>query len=157
MHSFQTDAVAQVFDAYPPAIREQALRLRELIFEVAAETPIVGRVEETVKWGEPAYVAYGKRRQATNTASQPGPRFTPKEKIIGSAVRIGWKASDPDRVRLLFHCQTTLVDSFRERFAREFTFEGNRAIVFQNGGALSLKSLKACIEASLTYHAKVTG
>jgi hypothetical protein len=50
--------------------------------------------------------------------------------MIGSAVRIGWKKSDPDRYRLLFDCQTHLVDSFRERFLNQFTFEGNQAIVF---------------------------
>jgi Domain of unknown function (DU1801) len=156
MHPFQTDAVARVYDAYPPAIRERALRLRALIFEVAARAPSVGRIEETLKWGEPAYAAYGKRLLKATSASPTGPRFTPKEKIIGSAVRIGWKASDPDRVRLLFHCQTTLVDSFRERFPREFTFEGNRAMVFESGDALPLKSLAACIAASLTYHAKTS-
>lgn len=156
MHPFQSHTVARVYDAYPPAIRERALRLRELICEVAARTPDVGRIEETLKWGEPAYVAYGKLTAAANTTSKSAPRFEPKEKLIGSTVRIGWKASDPDRVRLLFHCQTPLVDSFREQFRGEFTFDGNRAIVFAKGDDLSVEALSVCVAAALTYHLRTT-
>jgi hypothetical protein len=160
--AFQSTAVAQVFDSYPPAIRKHALRLRELIFEVAKKTSAVDRIEETLKWGEPAYVAYASTlahkpaRVPTSTkqsrTKQTGPRFRPKERIIGSAVRIGWKANDPDRVRLLFQCQTTLIDSFHERFADEFTFEGNRAIVFEKDDVLPREALAICIAAALTYH-----
>ena len=32
------------------------LQLRELIMKTAAATPEVGRLEETLKWGEPAYL-----------------------------------------------------------------------------------------------------
>jgi hypothetical protein len=162
--AFQSTAVAQVFDSYPPAIRKHALRLRELIFEVAKKTCAVDRIEETLKWGEPAYVAYSSPAQASalehagahtkrNTTEHRGPRFAVKERVIGSAVRIGWKASDPERVRLLFHCQTTLIETFRERFRVEFTFEGNRAIVFEKDDVLPNDELAFCIAAALTYHA----
>jgi Domain of unknown function (DU1801) len=132
---FQSNEVADTYAAYPQAIRERALHLRALIFEVAKKTPGVGHVEETLKWSEPAYIAYAGRA----------------ERIIGSAVRIGWKKSDPDRYRLLFHCQTTLVDSFRERIPNVFTFEGNRAIVFGVDDKIPERATAQCIATSLTY------
>ncbi len=132
---FQNDDVARVFDAYPLDIYQRALRLRALIFEVAKKTPGVGHVEETLKWSEPAYIAYALRA----------------ERVIGSAIRIGWKKSDPDHYRLLFHCQTTLVDSFREQFPNEYNFEGNRAIVFGIDDKIPERATAQCIAASLTY------
>jgi hypothetical protein len=47
--------VARVFEAYPAPTRRGLLRLRQLIFDTAAKAG-VGRLEETLRWGEPAYV-----------------------------------------------------------------------------------------------------
>jgi hypothetical protein len=41
---------------YPSGIRKQLLVLRELIFAAAQASKGVGELEETLKWGEPAYV-----------------------------------------------------------------------------------------------------
>ena len=109
MHAFSNPAVAAVFDAYPADVRAQLLALRELIFEVAASTPGVGELQETLKWGEPAYL-------------------TPHTKS-GSTVRLGYKRKQPDTYALYVNCQTTLIDTFRAMFGDEFNFEGNRAVV----------------------------
>jgi hypothetical protein len=58
---FQNNDVARVFGSYPLAIRNRPLALRSLIFDVAKKTPGVERVEETLKWGETAYLAYAAR------------------------------------------------------------------------------------------------
>lgn len=132
MHAFNNPAVAAVFDAYPSDVRAQLLALRELIFEVAASTPGVGALQETLKWGEPAYL-------------------TPHTKS-GSTVRIGFKPSQPDQYALYVNCQTTLIDTFRAMFGDEFNFEGNRAVVFQVGDTPPADALALCIAAALTYH-----
>lgn len=132
MKSFQNVAVAQAFEAYPPNMRPKLLALRELIFSVAASTPGVGKLEESLKWGEPAYL-------------------TPQSKS-GSTVRIGWKCSSPTQYAMYFHCQTNLVDTFRTLFPGEFKFEGNRAIVFTEFDAVPMDSLAFCVAAALTYH-----
>lgn len=129
---FQSSAVAKVFDAYPSGMRCSLLVLRELIFETAASTPGVGELEETLKWGEPAYVT--------------------SQSKSGSTVRIGWKKSDPTRYAMYFHCQTNLVETFRTLFPKELKFEGNRAIVFTECDAVPKDSLAFCIAAALTYH-----
>ena len=132
MKPFDNAAVAQAFEAYPVNFRRQLLALRELIFQTAASTEGVGMIEETLKWGEPAYVT--------------------SQSKSGSTVRIGWKKSNPSQYAMYFHCQTNLVDTFRALFSSEFKFEGNRAIVFNEHDAVPTDSLAFCIAAALTYH-----
>ena len=83
------------------------------ILDTALETEGVGGLEETLRWGEPSYIT--------------------KVSKSGSTVRIGWKESNPRQYGLYFHCSTKLVDTFREIHGDRFTFEGNRAIIFDEG------------------------
>jgi hypothetical protein len=129
---FQNAVVAQVFEAYPSNVRKKLLALRELIFKTAASTQGVGELEETLKWGEPAYI-------------------TSKSKS-GSTVRIDWKKSKPSQYAMYFHCQTNLVETFRTLFPNEFKFESNRAIIFTESEVVPTDSLAFCVAAALTYH-----
>jgi len=130
-------AVAAVIATYPPAIQQDVLALRWLILSLAEGIPAVGAIEETLKWGEPAFLT-------TETGS-------------GSTVRIGWKPARPDEYALYFNCQTRLVDDFREMFGDTLRCEGNRAIVFRSGQALPVAELGNCIAMALTYHAAKRG
>src|ERR1700712_2541448 len=65
MMPFSNSAVARIFDAYPPALRDKLLVLRALVFTTAASTAGVGEIEETLKWGEPAYVTTESRSGST--------------------------------------------------------------------------------------------
>ena len=126
--------VARVFRTYPAPMRRRLLRLRRLIFDTAASAG-VGPVEETLRWGEPAYV--------TTTGS-------------GSTIRINRRRKDPTRYAMYFHCRTSLVDTFRTAFPDTFTFEGNRAIVFDQSDRVPAQELAVCIATALTYHRKVS-
>jgi hypothetical protein len=121
--------VAQKFQSYPDDIRQKLMYLRELILDVASDTPEIGILEETLKWGEPSYLA--KR---------------------GSTVRIDWKKSSPDHYAIYFNCNTKLVDTFKEIYSDLFNFDGNRAIVFHEKDPVPAVALKHCIELSLRYH-----
>ena len=123
--------VAATFDGYPKGIRTKALRLRELIFEVAAVTAGVGEIEETLKWGEPAYLT--------------------SETKSGSTIRIAWKKSQPDQYSMYFICTTNLVETFRSLFPSDFAYEGNRALHFKQGDAVPEDALRFCIAAALTH------
>ncbi len=133
MTPFASQAVADKFDAYPDQARVAMLALRELVFQTARETDGVGAIEETLKWGEPAYLTRGKS---------------------GSTVRIDWKARAPQQYAMYFNCQTTLVETFRTMFPNDFQFEGNRALVFQLHAVMPKDALAMCIAAALTYHLK---
>jgi hypothetical protein len=126
--------VVQVFETYPPNIRKNLLVLRALILRTAASTEGVGELEETLKWGEPAYLT--------------------SQSKSGSTIRIAWKKSAPSQYAMYFNCQTGLVDTFRSMFPRDFKFEGNRAIVFEASDKVPTDTLAFCIAAALTYHCK---
>jgi len=128
---FKDPGVAALFSAYPRDVRKRLLSLRKLIFDVAKRTPGVGPLEETLKWGQPSYLT-----------SQSG---------SGSTIRIDRLKKDENGCAVYFHCQTTLVDSFKERYRDEFEFEGNRALLFRAGRKIPMKALGHCISMALTY------
>jgi hypothetical protein len=132
MTPFKSSVVAQVFDSYPANMRRKLLALRELVLRTAAATPGVGELEEALKWGEPAYLTSASRS--------------------GSTIRLGWKKSKPAQVAIYFNCRTTLVESFRTMFPGDFSFEGNRALVFDASAPVPTDALCICIAAALTYH-----
>lgn len=124
--------VQAVFDSYPPVLREKLLSLRQLILDTGSKTDGVGELEETLKWGEPAYVTINKS---------------------GSTVRIDRKKKS-DSYAMYFNCNTTLVETFRNLFPNDFIFEGSRALVFDINAKLPRKELAFCIGIALTYHQK---
>ncbi|WP_324753200.1 DUF1801 domain-containing protein [Roseovarius sp. Pro17] len=123
--------VLQAFQEVSPPHRKALLDVRQLIFDVAGNDPRIGPIEETLRWGEPAYV-------------------TTKNKT-GSTIRLGIEkiSSMP---ALFFNCNTTLVEEFRQQFGGSLTFSKNRAVILDGElGPLSC-ALKTCIAAALTYH-----
>ena len=134
--AFQTPEVASVFAAYPPALRDRLLRLRQLIFETAEATEGVGPLQEALKWGQPSYL-------------------TPRTKS-GTTIRIDTVKSEPGRYALYVHCQTDLVTAFREMYPDALTCEGNRAVLFDEQDPLPEDVLRHCIALALTYHARKT-
>ncbi len=129
MHRVNNKDVAAKLQSYPEDIRPRLMQLRELILDVAAGNPDIGDLEETLKWGEPSYLA-----------------------DEGSTVRIGWKRSRPECYAVYFNCNTKLVDTFKETYSDLFTFEGNRAIVFHREDEVPTSALEHCILLSLRYH-----
>lgn len=55
MTPFANSDVAAKFNSYPKNVRPKLLALRELVLKTAALIDGVGEIEETLKWGEPAY------------------------------------------------------------------------------------------------------
>ncbi|MEQ1620817.1 MAG: DUF1801 domain-containing protein [Methylococcales bacterium] len=131
MKPFASAEVAAKFNAYPPHVRPKLLALREFIFQTASTVDGAGEIEESLKWGEPAYVTRNKS---------------------GSTIRIDWKQKEPNHYAMYFNCQTNLVETFRTLFPNDFNFEGNRALVFGLEDKIPKDSLAVCVAASLTYH-----
>jgi Domain of unknown function (DU1801) len=130
---FADPAVEAHFAAYPPAARKALLALRALVSDTARRTQGVGELAEVLKWNEPAYGTV---------------------KGAGSTVRIDWKAKHPDQYAMYFHCQSGLVDEFRQMFPHDFRFEGERAIVFRLGEHVPTDALGICIAMALTHHSR---
>ncbi|MGE5147580.1 MAG: DUF1801 domain-containing protein [Candidatus Eiseniibacteriota bacterium] len=129
---FSDARVAAVFAAFPDDLRARLLELRGLILDTARATPRIGELVETLKWGEPAYL--------------------PKTPRVGTTVRINALKGSTDRFAVYFHCQTTLVETFRELYPDVFSFRDNRALVFAARERLPARALRHCIALALTYH-----
>ena len=116
------------FESYPKDARRQLECVRKLILKIAAENEL-GDVEETLKWGEASFYVKG-----------------------GSAVRLDWKPKNPSVIKVFFHCQTRLVETFKEIYRNEFEYEGKRAIVIPLHANIEQVSLGHCIGLALKYH-----
>lgn len=128
---FGSPEVAAVFQACPRDIRTKLLFLRQLIFDVASETAGVGELEETLKWRQPSYITSQSRS--------------------GSIIRIDRVKSQAGQYAIYFHCQTTLVATFKETYADKFKYDGNRSIIFNVNDKIPVRELSHCLSLALTY------
>ncbi|SFC94640.1 hypothetical protein [Pseudoalteromonas denitrificans] len=121
--------VLEKFNAYPEEVKLKLNFIRSLIFDIAQEFEL-GEVTESLKWGEPSL----------NVKN-------------GSAVRIDWKANEPEQYVIYFNCKTKLVDTFKTLYTDgSLNFENNRSIVFLLSDLIPLVQVKHCISLSLRYH-----
>ncbi len=115
------------FTSYPEPARRVLENVRRLILSVAAEKGL-GPVEESMKWGEASYRVKG-----------------------GTPLRIDWKPDQPDRINVYFHCQTRLIETFREIYPQAFDYEGRRALLIPLDSNIDHLPLAHCIELALKY------
>ena len=126
---FDNPDVAAAFDTFDADARDTLLAIRQLIFETAEDTDGVGRLDEALRWGQPAYL-------------------TPETRS-GSTIRLG--SPMPGKVALYAHCQTTLIEEFHEQFP-EFEIEPKRAAYLSVGKQLPELAVVWLARAALTYH-----
>lgn len=133
-YPFANPAVKAVFDGFPDEIRAMALSLRGLIFDVAADTPQVGRLKEALRWGQPSYL-------------------TP-ETGSGSTLRIG--PAKNGGCALFAHCATDIISTYAARFHACERIEGNRAVIFKDTSEIVPDRLRLLVCHGLTYHLRDT-
>jgi len=124
-----SSAVTAVFESHPPATRRRLMELRRLILDTAAATAGVGRIEETLKWGQISYLTAETRSGTT---------------IRIDANKIG--------IAMFVNCKTDLVARYRENYPKTFVYEGDRAVLFEDGKSIDDDALRHCIAMALTYH-----
>ena len=122
-----------VFKAYPPDLRTRLMALRELVFDTADRTAGVGRLTETLKWGQPSYLT--------------------EETGSGTTVRID-RLKTGGGYAAYFHCQSGLIEQFRELYPDTFKYQGKRTILFESGDRVPAKQLRHCLALALTHHSR---
>ena len=132
VHRLLDPAVKAAFAAYPQEMRYALEELRETILTVADAVKGVGKIEESLKWGQPAY--------------------RPVSPQTGTTLRLGPVTGSQDEYALFFHCQTTLADDFEQLYPGMFRIADNRALVFGLGDVAPDLPLRHCIALALTYH-----
>src|SRR5438477_80389 len=85
---------------------------------------LLAALKEALKWGQPSYLT-------SETGS-------------GSTIRIDQVKSDENQVAVLFHCQTDLVETFRELYPK-LSYSGNRAILLDANANLPEAELRHCV------------
>src|SRR5882757_2606331 len=125
-------AVDAVFRAYPKPLKAKLLALRRLILDTARTTKGVGAVQETLKWGQPSYLT--------------------AETKSGSTIRIDRVKFADDQYAVHFHCQTNLVETFRQLYPTELSYGGNRSILLNADHEVPEPALHHCVALALTYH-----
>ena len=123
--------MAAVFNSYGEPVKTKLLALRKLILDTARATDGVGPIEEALKWGQASFLT--------------------SESKSGSTIRIDRAKSADDGVAVFFHCQTNLVETFRELYP-ELHYSGNRAILLDAKANLPEAALRHCVALALTYH-----
>ena len=130
MIPFTNQNIADIFTNYEEPFKSSLLEIREVIFQVAKKLDGVGEITESLKWGQPTY-------STLHTKS-------------GTPIRID--KFDDKNIGIFFHCQTTLIEQFREIFAQKLKFSDNRAILLDPTKPLPLSELEFCISSALVYH-----
>lgn len=121
-----------VFDDLPMATAARLKTLRALILGTAAENPAIGPLEETLKWREPAYL--------TSTTKS------------GTTVRINRHKKQDNLYAFYVHCQTDLVERYKQLYDDILEFDGTRAVVFDVDQEIPADAVKHCLAMALTYH-----
>ena len=124
-------AVAALLRSYPKPVGAKLQALRKLIIDTARKTAGVGALAETLKWGQVSYLT--------------------SESGSGSTIRIDQAKSAANQVGVYFHCQTNLVETFRELYPK-LSYSGNRAILLDIDAPLPEAELSHCVALALTYH-----
>jgi len=119
--------VEEKIKIYPRAARVKFKEIRELIYDVANENEL-GPLEETLKWGQPAYLCKS-----------------------ASTIRLDWKPETADSLDVFFDCKTILVETFKEVFPEIFGYRGNRVIEIPLNAPIP-QDLSVCIFMALNYH-----
>ncbi len=121
--------VEAVFGSYSNALRAKLLRLRRIILDTADKME-AGPVTETLKWGQPAYLAKG-----------------------ASTIRIDAVKNMPGRYAMYFICHTDLIATFRELYP-ELDYGDNRAIFLNARDSIPEDALRHCVSLALKYGRK---
>ncbi|WP_321490599.1 hypothetical protein [uncultured Hyphomonas sp.] len=124
--------VFDVYETYPRKARGQLLLVRTILYETAHSLPGAGRITETLKWGEPAYLTE-----------------RPKS---GTTIRLAWSPRRPDSAGIFVNCQTTLLDEWRALYGETLDLVGNREIRLPLGQTLPAEPVRHCLAMALTYH-----
>jgi len=132
--AFRDAAVEAVFQAYPEPMRTRLLHLRDLILATGAENPVIGELDEALRWGQPSYLTTKSRS--------------------GTTLRIDQIKGEPDRYALYFNCKTDLAATYRDLYGDVLEVGGKRGILLDADKPAPSDALRHCIALALTYHGR---
>lgn len=128
--SDQDDLFSETIAPYSPKVRRRLGELRKLILSTARSLEGVGEIAQALRWGQFSFLTLES----------------------GSTVRIDSRRNDIETVAIYFHCQSGLIEHFKELYPDQLKYEGQRAIVLTVNAPLPEATLRHCISLALTHH-----
>jgi hypothetical protein len=123
---------AETIAPYSPNARSRLGELRKLILSTARSLEGVGEIAQALRWGQFSFLTL--------------------ESGSGSTIRIDGRRGDASSVAIYFHCQSGLIEHFKELYPDQLKYEGQRAIVLKVDAPLPEAKLRHCISLALTHH-----
>ncbi len=117
------------FEQLPLESQPVLRALRSVIYDVAQGEPRIGEIEESLKWGDPAY-----RSVRPQT---------------GTTLRLG--ARKDGRFGLFVPCSTSLIEQFKEDIPGLYDIDGTRGVILTAQSDPFAEPLRLLIHRALTY------
>ena len=111
--------------------QELAQACRHLFHTIAQEAD-TGPLDESLKWGQPAW--------------------RPRKARTGATLRMDWDAATPDRLSLYVDCKTDLASRMRDIYPDLPLNDGQRHLGITIGAPLPEQALAHLAEMTFTYH-----
>jgi len=116
------------YSNYPDHVLAEMLMIRGWIFQLEQEYDLPP-IQETLKWQQISFLCK-----------------------TGSTIRIDWQPEQPKKISIFCHCQTSLIDTFKQLYPQEFEFKGNRQLIVDLDVEKHAAPLKHCLSLALRYH-----
>ena len=130
--SVQNQLFQEAIAPYSLPVQKTLRALRQLVLKTAKQNERIGPITEALRWGQFSFLTLETRS--------------------GSTIRIDRKRADADKVAIYFHCQSGLIDHFKERYGDQLSYDGKRALVFDVRASLPEEIIRHCILLALTHH-----
>ncbi len=121
-------------DSWPDAAQQSLLTCRQMFHDIAAKAAI-GPLEESLKWGQPAW--------------------RPKKPRTGSTLRMDWSPKYPTHLSLFVDCKTDLAARIQNLYPTFPQNDGRRHLAFPLAAPLPEQAIAHLAEMTFGYHRKV--
>ncbi|QFT59564.1 hypothetical protein FIU94_12085 [Sulfitobacter sp. THAF37] len=120
-----------------PLPARDALWACRAVFHATAEQTGIGPLEESLKWGQPAW--------------------RPRAPRTGSTLRMGWTPDDPDRISLFVDCKTDLAARMAEIYPDIGANDNRRQIRLDLTRPLPDQAIAHLSQMTFCYHLSQRG
>lgn len=110
---------------------DKLIQLKSIIYEQASSNDKIGKIEESLKWGQLSYVSQNRS---------------------GTPIRLGIEKKIPDCLGLYVNCSTTVISDIKHIYGDTLRYGGNRALLFSSQDDLPENEIRHVVDMILSYH-----
>ncbi len=130
--SAQNQLFQETIAPYSLPVQKTLRALRQLVLKTAMQHEDIGPITQELRWGQFSFLTLETRS--------------------GTTIRIDGKRAEAHKAAMYFHCQSGLINHFKELYGDQLTYEGKRALVFDARASLAEDIIRHCILLALAHH-----